>query len=462
MNPTADPADSASVHASPARIRWSALVLLSGLCLAVLDATLLNVALPTIARTLRIEPAESVRIVNAYQIAVVAGLLPLASLGDHIGYRRVYVAGVVLFTAASAVCMTTGSLTMLVAARVCQGLGAAGIMSVNGALVRLTYPPHLLARGIALNSLVVAGSTAAGPTVAAMLLAVAPWPALFAVNLPIGLAIILGGWRLLPVSTPLGSGYDWVSAALSALTFGLVFTAAERLGQREFDAMTWILGVIGLVVGVLFVLRQLTRPAPLLPVDLLRIPIFALSMCTSVCSFMAQTMAFITLPFLLHDDLGYGTSEIGMIITAWPLALMCTAPLAARLMVRLSAGWLGAIGLGAMGCGLFALSRLAPGAVWWDVAWRTALCGAGFGLFQSPNNHTILTAGPVNRSGGASGMLGTARLCGQTSGAALVAWMFGTMSRPHETVLVLSAVLAAVAAVLSASRTATGRRAAAG
>jgi DHA2 family multidrug resistance protein-like MFS transporter len=158
-----------------------------------------------------------------------------------------------------------------------------------------------------------------------------------------------------------------------------------------------------------------------LPIDLLRIPVFALSICTSVASFCAQMLAFVALPFYLRDRFGYSAVEIGLLITPWPIAIAFAAPLAGRLVERYPAGLLGGIGLLLFAMGLAALAALPAHPTMLDVAWRMALSGAGFGLFQSPNNRTMIAAAPRERSGGASGMLGTARLLGQTTGAALLA-----------------------------------------
>ena len=434
--------------AEPA-LRRAMLVIFAGITLAVLDATLINVALPTIAQDLGATPSRTVLVVNAYQIAILTMLLPLATLGDRVGYRRIYRIGLLLFTGASAACLLARDVPELAFARAVQGLGAAGIMSVNGALVRMIFPRRRLARGIAMNSLIVAAASAAGPTIAAAVLAVGPWQWLFLINVPIGLAAFYGAMRHLPASPKAEAPFDLASALLSVLTFGLVFIGMDLVGHLKFDAVTAAILAIGLAVGAVFIRRQLDLPLPLLPVDLLRIPLFALSIGTSICSFAAQMIAFVSLPFFLQHGLGHSAVETGLLMTPWPLALMIAAPLSARLLDRCPAGLLGGIGLGIFCLGLILIATLpaAPGPL--DIAWRIALCGIGFGLFQAPNNHTILTAGPAHRSGGASGMLGTARLTGQTIGATLVALGFGLMPGSNRIVMGVAAGFAAVGAVLS-------------
>jgi MFS transporter, DHA2 family, multidrug resistance protein len=416
--------------------RWAILTIALGIIMAVVDGAIANVALPTIARDLDASPAFSIWIVNGYQLAVTISLLPLASLGEIIGYRRVYLAGLVLFTLASAFCALSDTLLLLTIARILQGFGAAGILSVNSALVRFTYPHAQLGRGIGINAVVVAISAAAGPTIAAGILAVGTWPWLFAINVPLGFVTFALGLRFLPHTTRAPHMFDWQSAALSALTFGFGIAAIDSIGHGEAVATYAIEFIVAVVAGVLLVYRQTHMASPLLPLDLLRIPVFALSIATSISSFCGQMLAFVAIPFYLEGHFGYSAVQMGLLITPWPLAVALTAPVAGRLVERVPAGLLGGVGLVIFACGLGALGLLPVDASPFDVIWRMALAGAGFGLFQTPNNRTMIAAAPRERSGGASGMLGTARLLGQTMGAALVA-MFLAISPTEGTRLSL-------------------------
>jgi len=444
--------------------RYYAIVVVGlGIMLSVLDGAIANVALPTIARHLHASPAASIWIVNAYQLTVTISLLPLASLGDRIGYRRVYMGGLALFTAASLLCALSASLPMLALARMVQGFGAAGVMSVNTALVRMIYPRKQLGRGVAINAMVVALASALGPTIASGVLSVGSWPWLFAVNVPIGIAAFALGVRALPASESHPAPYDYLSAVMNALVFGLLIFAVDGLGHGERRALIAAEGLAAIVIGWFFVRRQLTQPVPLLPVDLLRIPVFALSVGTSVCSFCAQMLAFVSLPFMLQETLGLTQVQTGLLMTPWPLVIVGAAPLAGALSDRYPAGILGGIGLLLFAAGLLSLATLGTNPTTFDIVWRMALCGAGFGTFQSPNNRQMLSSAPRERSGGASGMLGTARLTGQTLGAALVALVFGVTPQHGPVVaLYLAAGFAFVAALVSMMRLMPGSVARAG
>ncbi|MCB8876026.1 MFS transporter [Acidisoma silvae] len=240
--------------------------------------------------------------------------------------------------------------------------------------------------------------------------------------------------------------YDRASALLCALSVGVGMFGIMDLSHGT----TWQRGlvevVIGLVSGVFLVRRQLTRAEPLLPIDLLRIPLFRLSIMTSVFSFCAQLLAFIAIPFYVQDMLGRSEVMTGLLMTPWPLMVMIAAPIAGRLSDHFPAGLLGGIGLGcyALGLGLTALLPAHPEN--WDICWRLGICGAGFGLFQAPNNRAILGSAPRHRSGGANGMLGMARLTGQTLGATLCATVFKLF--PHHGQMPVAMGLACLLAVI--------------
>jgi DHA2 family multidrug resistance protein-like MFS transporter len=450
---------------TPARYRALAVIIV-GVTMSALDGSIVNLALPGIARDLRSSAAGSVWVVSAYQLAALALLLPLASLGDRVGYRQVYLGGAAIFAIASAVCCIANSVPMLAMARGVQGMGAAGIMAVNGALLRLTYPKKQFGRGIAINSAIIAAASVAGPAVAAAILSVASWHWLFAANIPLGLLLVVLGWRALPQNTLRAAGgmhLAWQDVALNALMFGLFFVGAQSLGHRSdvgpapvSPAAAAALMAVGLLCGYVYLQRQRRLAVPLFPIDLLRIPLFSLSICTSVTSFASQTLAFIALPFLFLDVWGRSPVEAGLLMAAWPLSVLCVAPVVGRLIGRYHGGLLGGLGLATMALGMALLAVLAPAPSLADIAWRMAVCGAGFGLFQSPNNHTIFTSAPVQRSGAAGGMLASARLTGQALGAVLLVAVFslaGPLDKNGPALALLAAaVLAAVASVFSALR----------
>lgn len=434
---------------------WAIAAIVLAISMSVLDSTIANIALPSIARGFRVTHAASVWVINAYQLAILTALLPLSSLGEAIGYRRISQAGLAVFTLASLACAFAPSLAVLSVARVIQGLGAAGIMSVNAALVRFTYPHHMLGRAIGINAFVVAASAAVGPTVASAVLAVAQWRWLFAINVPIGILAFIIAMSALPASERVPRRLNYVGAALNAGAFALLVS-----GLQTFAHERALLGATQIAAGCVFafalVRHELGSAAPLVPFDLLRIRLFRLSIATSICSFIAQMAAMVALPFEIQQ-LGRSPVETGLLMTPWSVAVALTAPVAGRLADRHHPGILGGAGLIALAAGLLLLATIPHPGTAWDFIWRMAICGAGFGLFQSPNNRAMLASAPRTRSGAAGGMLSTARLLGQTSGAAGVAILFRSFQqRGPETALYIAAGVAVAAALVSLSRLGSG------
>lgn len=423
--------------------------------MSVLDGTLMNVALPSLTKEFDVEPNTAIWLINSYQMVIMMFLLVFATFGDIIGYRKIFLSGVVVFTVASALCALSQNFAMLVCSRILQGLGAACVMSVNTALVRLIYPPEVLGRGMSINAMAVAVSSAAGPSIAGLILSTLSWHWLFAINIPLGIISFWIGYRMLPRSSNAKKRtVGFLDCIGNVLTFGLMIYALEGFAHHESRAIVSIAFVAFLVIGYFYLRSQLNTSAPLLPVDLLKIPIFARSIMTSVSSFMAQMLAMVSLPFFFQDAMHFTPVEIGVLLTPWPIATMVTAPLAGRLVERYHPGILGAVGMCVFSVGLFSLYFLSEDSTIVDIFWRVMICGAGFGLFQTPNNLTIMSSAPMERSGGASGMLGMARLCGQTVGTTAVAIVFAII--PHtdgaRLCLLLAALMALVAGTASISR----------
>ena len=433
--------------------RWAVATITLAVGMASLDTSIANTALPSIAADLQASPAASIWVVNAYQLALVVSLLPFAALGEILGYRRVYVAGVVVFTAASLVCALSWSLPTLAASRMLQGFGASGIMSVNTALVRFIYPSRSLGRGVGFNALVVAVSTALGPTVASAILSLGPWQWLFAVNVPLGVAAVALALPSLPDTARSTHRFDIASALLNAGAFGLlILSIGEGAHQAPWPV---VLGgfAAALVFAVLLVRRQAKLPAPLLPIDLFRRPMFALSSLTSICSFAAQGLAYVALPFYFTRVLGRSQVEAGLLLTPWPVVVAIMAPIAGPLSDRYPPAILGGCGLTVLAAGMASLALLPVDPTTSDIVWRMVVCGAGFGFFQSPNLRAIMSSAPPERSGGASGIVATSRLLGQATGAALVALCLG-LSVLHGPALALwlGAAFAGGASIASFSR----------
>jgi DHA2 family multidrug resistance protein-like MFS transporter len=394
--------------------------------LSVLDGTISNVALPTIARELQVGSAAVVWVVNAFQLAMTMLLLPLSSCGDILGYARVYRAGVAIFVLASIGCATAHGLPELIAARAIQGIGAAAISATSQPISRFAFPAAMLGVAIGIQSLVVSISSAAGPAIGGFILGVASWPWLFWINVPFGiLALALSG--LLPAMPRASHRFDWWSAVLSGATLALFITGLDQLRAPANVTLFAVEIVAASIVGTVVVRRQLVLDPPFLAVDLLRIRVVWLSIVGSLTAFIAQNAALIVLPFYFLA-FGYAVAVTGYLITPFAIGSALIALAAGRLADRYHAGMLGAVGMGLFATGMALIALLPAHAAMADIVWRTLLAGVGFGLFIPPNVRAIVAVAPGHRSGAVTGLTTSARLVGSTMGVTLAALIFSAGS----------------------------------
>lgn len=437
----------------PARRRLAISAILTAMMLVVLDAAMASVALPSIARSLQVTPALSVLVVTAYQLAVLMALLPAAALGERWGYRSVFTAGVTLFTLASLLSASSSSLPCLIAARFLQGLGGAGVLALGVAMLRRVVSPEQLGAAIGWNAVVVALSTAAGPALGAVILAGAEWPWLFALNVPIGLLVLLAT-RALPPGCGITRRVDLVSVLLHVVVCATFVIGAEIVlttpGLGTWLCATSVLGAVALVR------RELATDTPLIPIDLLRVDTFRLAVLASVCCFAAQATAAIALPFYLHHGRGLSTITTGLYLTLWPLTVALAAPIAGRVAAHVPTACLCAVGGAILSIGLVSVAWWPADASPLPLMGCIMLCGVGFGLFNVPNNHALFLSVAPERSGAAGGLQGTARLVGQTAGAVLMTLLFTvtTIDTAPRVSLAVAAMLTLLAGGVSLLRVA--------
>jgi DHA2 family multidrug resistance protein-like MFS transporter len=282
---------------------------------------------------------------------------------------------------------------------------------------------------------------------------------LFAINVPIGVVALIIATCALPETERAVRRLNYVGAALHVAAFALLIGGLQALAHDAAKTLAATQLACGALLVWALVRHESARAAPIIPFDLLRVRMLALSLATSVCSFTAQMAGLVALPFEIQH-LGHTAVETGLYMTPWPLGVALAAPIAGHLADRYRVGILGAIGLLTMACGLTLLAYFPAGGTAPQFVWRMALCGVGFGLFQSPNNRAILALAPRARSGAAGGMLGTARLLGQATGAAVVAILFRAYpERGSNLALATAAGVALLAALVSTVRLADGRTA---
>ncbi|WP_174286486.1 MFS transporter [Sphingomonas bacterium] len=421
-----------------------------GTALIVIDGGVANVALPTIARDLHVDQSAVVSIVTIYQLTLVMLLLPFAGLGERVGLKRMYQWGQLVFTIATILCFFAKSLAFLLIVRAAQAIGAAAALSLSSALLRQIYPAKQLGRGLGVNSVVVASSAAAAPTIGGLVLAVAPWPWVFASAVPFAIGSLILG-RALPDPPPRDAPFDVLGAVMCAAMFGLVIGGLETAVHGHSPVVSAAIVLTGALIGYAFVRRERGEPNPILPLDLLAQPVLTLSVIGAYTAFIASMTLLVSTPFRLHE-LGFGAAAIGAAIAPWPLTNMIVAPLAGTLSDRVPAGLLGGIGMAISIGALILLALLPAHPTYFDIAWRMALCGSGFGTFMPPNARLIIGSAPRARAAAAGGLVSTVRLVGQTTGATMVAALLAIGVGTNFVPTLVAAGFALVAGLCSVAR----------
>jgi len=411
-----------------AQRRLAMIAVMTATTMAVFDGTIVNIALPQISRALDASAGTAIWVANGYLLAMAMTLATFAALSTRLGFRTLFVSGLVVFTLASLGCALSPSMAVLIGMRLLQGLGGAAMLSIAPAIHRTVFPSRLLGRILGLNAMLIATSTAIGPALGGTLLAALSWQWLFAINVPLGLIAIVLSLRAIPTTrSPSRERFDIAGAALSAVAMGAMILAADACSQMaergQFqDAVlkAAAYGLVAIVAGVLFVWDQRHARQALLPLDMFSSARFSLAALTSLVSFVGQGIAFVALPFLFQNAYGYSAFQSALLFTPWPIGIMLAAPHAGRLADRHSAAMLSTAGLALFTVGLVLLALLPDRAPAWDIAWRVGVCGVGFGYFQSPNNREMLSNVRREHSGYASGVLGIMRTFGQCLGAAFL------------------------------------------
>lgn len=422
-----------------------------GTALIIIDGGVANIALPTIAHDLHVDSSSVVSIVTIYQLTLVMLLLPFAGLGERIGLKRLYQGGQLVFTIATLLCFFAKSLPFLLVVRAVQAMGAAAALSVSSALIRSTYPAKSLGSGLGINSSIVSASAALAPSLGGLVLGIAPWPWVFASAIPFGIGSLILG-RALPNPRPRDKPFDVPGAVLCAAMFGLVIGGLESGVHGDSPVVSGAIVLAGVLVGVFFVRRERGEQNSILPIDLLARPVLALSAIGAYTAFIASMTLIISLPFRLQHEFGFTPLEMGILMAPWPLTNVVVAPLSGWLSNRIPAGILGGVGMAIAIFALIMIAYMPPHPTYFDVGWRMALCGSGFGTFLPPNARLIIGSAPRERAAAAGGLISTIRLLGQTSGATLVAALLALGIGTGMTPPLVAAGLALVAGLCSLAR----------
>jgi EmrB/QacA subfamily drug resistance transporter len=422
-------------HPPLARSPWMGFSAVAvGTLMATLDGSIVNVALPTLRRELGASFAGVEWVVAGYLLVISALLLSAGRLGDILGHRRVYTGGLLLFTFGSGLCGAAHALGPLVASRALQGLGASAMMAMGPAIVTAIFPPERRGRALGAITSVVAIGLTLGPPLGGFIVQRLSWRWIFLPNLPIGVAGAIWASRVLPGARPQRPArLDRLGALLLAVAFGAGVGAIQS--SSEGGARSAALAAVALGAGALLLRHARRAPAPIVDLRLFASRVFTAGLLAGLLSYAALFASTFLTPFFLAHVKELSPGRLGAMLTAVPLALSVSSPAAGWLSDRFGPRLLCPIGMAVLATGLGTLALAGPGDGLPSIAARLAALGIGMGLFQPPNNSSVMGALPRERLGSGGGMLATVRNVGMVIGIAISGALFrargGASGGPH-------------------------------
>lgn len=389
-----------------------------GIFMATLDGSIVNVALPTLVRSLNADFPTIQWVILAYLLALATLLLGIGRLADMYGKKPLYTTGFVIFTIGSVLCGLSPTAGWLIASRVVQGIGAAMILALGLAIVTEAFPPGERGKALGLGGTTVSVGIVVGPTLGGLLIETLSWHWIFFVNLPVGIIGTLLALKYVPDVRPHEEQrFDYAGALLlfiALLALSLALTLGQELG---FTAQPILL--LFAVAGVflfLFVRQERRHPQPMIELHLFESSLFSVNLITGFMVFVALSGTIILIPFYLELVLGFPTGYVGLLMATIPVGLGLVAPLSGALSDRVGTRPITVVGLLLLAAGYYAMSTLDANTSVAGFIARFVPLGIGMGTFQSPNNSAVMGAVSRRRLGIASGLLAITRTLGQTAG----------------------------------------------
>jgi EmrB/QacA subfamily drug resistance transporter len=402
-----------------------------GVLMFTIDTSIVNIALPTLVKTLNTSFATIQWVVLSYLLIVTALVLGAARLGDMLGKKRLYLIGLIIFTISSLLCGLAPSVGWLIGFRALQGLGAVFISALGAAIVTEVFPDSERGRALGIIGAVVSLGIALGPTVGGLLIGISNWRMIFLVNVPLGIFASFIVARVVPPSARSGANqrFDWLGTLviIVALTcFGLGMTEGQNQGFGSGIALSLL--AVAAIALVCFLVIEARIEHPSLNLSIFRNLQFSLSLLMGVLVFIVITGIIFILPFFLELVLKYSTQQVGLLLAVSPVLGGIVAPFSGALSDRFGSRIISLFGLVLMIVGCLLLSTVDAQLTELGYIVRVALFGIGLGMFQSPNNSAIMGGVPRERLGLASGLLSLSRTLGQTAGVPLLGAIFAALT----------------------------------
>ncbi|MHB1457031.1 MAG: MFS transporter [Armatimonadota bacterium] len=412
--------------------KWWVMVAVSiGTFMSTLDASIVNISLPTIMHSLHTKMVSVQWVVTIYLLVITGLLLSLGRLADMIGRKHVFLAGYAVFTAGSLMCGLSHSISYLVLFRAIQAVGAAMIMANGPAIITNVFPGNERGKALGINAMVVAAGLTAGPALGGLLIAISGWQMIFFINVPIGVIGMILVNRIL-ASDKGGSimGFDIPGAVLLIMSLVSLTMAFSDGVERGWGSSIIIALFCAFVMcGAAFVFRELHTSTPLFDLGLFGNLLFTFSSISALLSYVAMFCITYLMPFYMSQVLNYPPEIMGFVMITIPLTVALIAPFSGSLSDKIGSSGLGAVGMAVMSIGLMMVSRLGGSPDRVVVVLSLIVIGVGSGMFQSPNNSSIMGSVPAGYLGIAAGMLATMRNLGMVIGITLSGAIY--MSRYH-------------------------------
>lgn len=400
-----------------------------GTFMSTLDASIVNVSLPTIMNALHTNLAVVQWVVSIYLLVVTGLLLSLGRLADLVGRKPIYIAGFVVFTLGSVLCGLSRHACLLIAFRGLQAVGAAMIMANGPAIITHVFPGTERGKAMGMIGMVVATGLMVGPALGGMLIASSGWPLIFFINLPIGIFGIWTAQTILRREERKRERQDFdIPGAILLLVSLLSLTLALSQGPGTGWKSPLIIGLFAgfAVSGIGFVMRERAFPHPVIDLGLFRNRLFAAASVSAFINYVANFAVMFLMPFYLTAVLRYAPERMGLTLTAVPITVAIVAPLSGALSDKIGSRILGSIGLGIASIGLLLIGGLGASPAHLHVICALAVVGFGTAVFQSPNSSAIMGCVPPTMLGVASGTLATMRNLGMITGVALTSAVYSS------------------------------------
>ncbi len=406
-----------------ARRWWVLVAVMVETVMGPLDSSAVNIALPTLTAHFGVPITTVEWVVLGYLLAVSALLPTFGRLGDMVGLKRVYLSGFAVFTLGSFLCALSWTIWALIGFRVLQALGAGMLFAVGPAIITKAFPPSERGKALGFVGVAVSVGLAVGPTLGGAIIAIAGWPWIFIINIPIGFVAFIVAFVLLPETKTPGQKIDPLGAAFSFLALLSLLLVLSKGQAWGWGPLVSVLVGFTVLFAALFVVTELRVGQPVLDLRMFRVRIFSAGILSALCSFVVTATVTFIMPFYLMDVRGFSVQHAGVLLAPVPLAIAVLGPLSGSLSDRIGSRVPSTVGLlvSTVGIASFATLTMTTSAL--GILVRLLGVGAGIGLFQAPNSSAVMGSVPRQRVGIASGMVASARNTGLVLGVALAGFV---------------------------------------